>query len=70
MYYVYLHICIFVYISIYLHICKYVYMYLYLYKEKKLLKVKSQVEVLAFGGYMFESLQSFNNSQAKHTPCH
>ena len=39
-------------------------MYLYLYKEKKLLKVKSQVEVLAFGGYMFESLQSFNNSQA------
>ena len=45
-------------------------MYIYLYKKKKLLKVKSQVEVLAFGGYMFESLQSFNNSQAKHTPCH
>ena len=45
-------------------------MYIYLYKKKKLLKVKSQVEVLAFGGNMFEGLQSFNDSQAKHTPCH
>ena len=26
------------------------------YKKKKLLKVKSQAEVLAFGAYMFESL--------------
>ena len=25
------------------------------YKKKKLLKVKSQVEVLAFGAYVFES---------------
>ena len=33
------------------------------YKKKKLLKVKPQAEVLAFGVYMFESLQSFNNSQ-------
>ena len=38
-------------------------------KQKKLLKVKSQVEVLAFGAYMFESLQSFNNSQVKLTLC-
>ena len=35
------------------------------YKKKKLLKVKPQAEVLAFGAYMFESLQSFNNSQVK-----
>ena len=35
------------------------------YKKKKLSKAKSQVKVLAFVGYMFESLQSFNNSQVK-----
>ena len=35
------------------------------YKKKKLLMVKSQVEVLAFGAYIFESLQSFNNPQVK-----
>ena len=35
--------------------------YIYIY-EKKLLKVKPQAEVLAFGAYVFESLQSFNNS--------
>ena len=35
------------------------------YKKKKLLKVKPQAEVLAFGAYMFESLQSFNNSQVE-----
>ena len=33
-------------------------------KKKNLLKVKSQVELLAFGAYMLESLQSFNNSQS------
>ena len=37
------------------------YIYIYIY-EKKLLKVKPQAEVLAFGAYVFESLQSFNNS--------
>ena len=38
------------------------------YKKKKLLKVKPEAEVLAFGAYMFESLHSFNNSQVKaHT---
>ena len=60
----------------------YIYIYIYLkhefdkgmrelnkYKKKKLLKVKPQAEVLAFGAYMFESLQSFNNSQVKLTPC-
>ena len=35
------------------------------YKKKKLLKAKLQAEVLAFGACMFESLQSFNNSQVK-----
>ena len=40
------------------------------YKKKKLLKVKPQAEVLAFGAYMFESLQSFNNSQVEaHSIC-
>ena len=40
------------------------------YKKKKLLKVKPQAEVLAFGAYMFESLQSFNNSQDEaHSMC-
>ena len=40
------------------------------YKKKKLLKVKPQAEVLAFGSYMFESLQSFNNSQVEaHSIC-
>ena len=29
------------------------------------MKVKPQAEVLAFGAYMFESLQSFNDSQGK-----
>ena len=46
----------------------YIYIYIYLkhesdkdmrelnkYKKKKFLKVKSQVEVLAFGAYVFES---------------
>ena len=43
--------------------------YLYI-RKKKLLKVKSKVEVLAFGAYMFESLQSFSNSQVKaHSMC-
>ena len=28
-----------------------------------LLKVKPQTEVPAFGAYMFDSLQSFNNAQ-------
>ena len=47
------------------------YIYIYIY-EKKLLKVKPQAEVLAFGAYVFESLQSFNNSlslKLKLTPC-
>ena len=37
------------------------------YKKKKLLKVKPQAEVPAFGAYVFESLQrqSFNNSQVE-----
>ena len=37
------------------------------YKKKKVIegKVKPQAEVLAFGAYIFESLQSFNNSQVK-----
>ena len=49
----------------------YIYIYIYIY-EKKLLKVKPQAEVLAFGAYVFESLQSFNNSlslKLKLTPC-
>ena len=33
--------------------------------KKKLLKVKPQTEVLAFGAYMFQSLQCFTNSQVK-----
>ena len=37
------------------------------YQEKKLLKVKPQAEGLAFGAYMFESLQSFNNAQIVKT---
>ena len=39
------------------------------YKKQKLLTVKSQVEVFALGAYLFESLQSFNNSQVKLTLC-
>ena len=40
------------------------------YKKKKLLKVKPQAEVLAFGAFMFESLESFNNSQVgAHSMC-
>ena len=41
------------------------------HNKKKLLKVKPQAEVLAFGAYMFESLQSFNNnSQVEaHSMC-
>ena len=32
--------------------------------------MKRQAEVLAFGAYMFESLQSFNNSQVEaHSLC-
>ena len=33
--------------------------------RKKLLRMKPQAEVLAFGAYMFESLQSFYNSLIK-----
>ena len=63
--YVYVYVCIYIYIYIYIYI---VYVYIYLkhefdkgmrelnkYKKKKFLKVKSQVEVLAFGAYVFES---------------
>ena len=40
------------------------------YKKKKLLKVQRQAEVLAFGAFMFESLESFNNSQVEaHSMC-
>ena len=46
-----------------MYIC--IYIYIYIYKKKKLFKAKPQVEVLVFGAYMFESLQSFNNSQVK-----
>ena len=51
-----------------MYIYVYIYIYIYLkqefdqgmrelnkYKKKKLLKMKSQVEVLAFGAYVFES---------------
>ena len=53
-----------------MYICMYIYIYIYVclkheldkgmrelnkYKKKKFLKVKSQVEVLAFGAYVFES---------------
>ena len=37
------------------------------YQKKKFRKMKSQCEVLAFGAYVFESEQSFNNSQVKLT---
>ena len=33
------------------------------YKNKKLLKVKPQAEVLAFGAYMFENQVKFANSR-------
>ena len=71
-----------IYNIIYTYIYIYIYIYIYLKREfdkgmrelkkhqkKKLFKVKSQVEVLAFGAYVFESYQSFNNSQVKLTPC-
>ena len=38
-------------------------------RKKKLLKVKYQIEVFAYGAYMFGSLQSFNDSQMKLTSC-
>ena len=38
-------------------------------EQKELLKVKFQIEVLAFGTDMFEILQIFNNSKVKLTPC-
>ena len=38
---------------IYIYIYKYI--YIYIYKKQKLLKVKSQIEVLGFGAYVFES---------------
>ena len=41
------------------------YIYIYIYILEKIVEVKPQAEVLAFGAYMFESLQSFNNSQVK-----
>ena len=63
--YMYMYMYMYVYIYIYIYI---VYVYIYLkhefdkgmrelnkYKKKKFLKVKSQVEVLAFGVYVFES---------------
>ena len=38
-----------------IYICVYIYIYMYMcIYEKKLLKVKPQAEVLAFGEYMFE----------------
>ena len=40
----------YIYIYIYIYICIYI---------KKLLKVKPHAEVIAFGAYMFESLQKF-----------
>ena len=43
----------------------YMYIYIYIYILEKIVEVKPQAEVLAFGAYMFESLQSFNNSQVK-----
>ena len=52
----------YIYVYIYTHIDIFTYIYI---RKKKLLKVQFQVEVLAFVGYMFESLQSFNNSQVK-----
>ena len=39
------------------------------YKKKTLFNVKYQIEVFAFGAHMFQSLQSFKNSQVKVTPC-
>ena len=61
--YIYVYICICICMHIYI-----VYVYIYLkhkfdqgmrelnkYKKKKFVKVKSQVEVLAFGVYVFES---------------
>ena len=39
------------------------------YKKKKSLTVKFQVEVFAFGAHIFESLESFNNSQVTLTAC-
>ena len=44
---------------------RYLYHTFYKYEKKRLLKVKPQAEVFAFGVYMFKSLQSFNNSQVK-----
>ena len=63
--YMYMYAYIYIYIYIYMYI---VYVHIYLkhkfdkgmrelnkYKKKKFVKVKSQVEVLAFGVYVFES---------------
>ena len=63
--YMYIYVYVYVYVCIYIYI---IYVYIYLkhefdkgmrelnkYKKKKFLKVKSQVEVLAFGAYVFES---------------
>ena len=63
--YMYIYVYVYVYVCIYIYI---IYVYIYLkhefdkgmrelnkYKKKKFLKVKSQVEVLAFGAYAFES---------------
>ena len=38
-----------------MYIYIYVYIYINIYNKKKLLKVKSHVEVLGFGAYVFES---------------
>ena len=45
---------IYIYIYIYKQYIIYIYIYI-IYKKNKFLKVKSQVEVLAFGAYVFES---------------
>ena len=52
--YIYIYININLYIYIY-KIYIYINLYIYIYKKKKFLKVKSQVGVLAFGAYVFES---------------
>ena len=50
---IYLSLSLYIYINVYIYI--YIYIYTYIDKKKKLLEVKSQDEVLAFGAYVFES---------------
>ena len=45
-------VCVYIYVCIYIYICI-------------LLRVKPHAEVLAFGAFMFETLQSFYNSLIK-----